>query len=337
MDDGKVTDTGGNEDARDGTGPRDGDGPGWTGRPRDGAAGPTRDGTAGQAWDGAAWDGQAWDGDGFGAHSPAPVEPSARERSRGAKVSWGGRVAGTAVAGAAAASKVGVLAKLALLLKLKPLISFAVTAWAYALFYGWAFGVGFVVLLLLHECGHVVAVRAQGRRVSAPMFIPFVGAYVVTDDAGTVAQRAWGALAGPLAGAVAGAVCLQASTVLDSPLLRALAHVGFALNLLNLLPLSVLDGGAVARALHPGLLVVGLVVGLVVMVLAPSVVLAIVLALAAWQAWTTYRAIRRGERPEFHQVPDRTRVHLGLAYVGLGLALWYGLAHSTLSTAPIAG
>ena len=47
---------------------------------------------------------------------------------------------------------------------------------AYALIWGWSFAVGFVVLLFVHEIGHVIQLRREGIKASAPMFIPFLGA-----------------------------------------------------------------------------------------------------------------------------------------------------------------
>src|SRR6185369_17448613 len=55
---------------------------------------------------------------------------------------------------------------------------------AYALFWGWTFAVGFVVLLLVHEMGHVIALRREGIKASAPMFILFLGAVVAAKSLG---------------------------------------------------------------------------------------------------------------------------------------------------------
>ena len=58
---------------------------------------------------------------------------------------------------------------------------------AYALIWGWQFAVGFVLLLFVHEMGHVIQLRREGVPASAPMFIPFLGAVVgmkrLPDDA----------------------------------------------------------------------------------------------------------------------------------------------------------
>ena len=119
----------------------------------------------------------------------------------------------------------------------------------YALLWGWYFAVGFVLLLLFHELGHFVEARFQGLRPSLPVFIPFLGAYVTTKDA---PPDAWlyakRAIAGPVAGGLAAAACYALSGPLNSNLLSALAYVGFLLNLFNLLPVGILDGGGMWRS-----------------------------------------------------------------------------------------
>ena len=69
---------------------------------------------------------------------------------------------------------------------------------AYAWIWGWRFAVGFVLLLLVHELGHVLELRRQGIPASAPLFIPFLGAVVGMKQMpdGRVAE-ARVALAGP--------------------------------------------------------------------------------------------------------------------------------------------
>src|SRR2546422_3600907 len=51
--------------------------------------------------------------------------------------------------------------------------------WFYATTYGWWFAVGFVLLLFVHECGHLLVARRFGLKVSAPVFIPFIGALIL--------------------------------------------------------------------------------------------------------------------------------------------------------------
>jgi Zn-dependent protease len=122
-----------------------------------------------------------------------------------------------------------------------------VSVGAYALIWGWKFGVGFVLLILVHEMGHFVAAKLQGLEVTLPTFIPFVGAYVlIRNQPRDPYRNSLIALAGPAAGSVAAAACWAAAG--SSNLLMALAYAGFLLNLINLVPAGWFDGGAVYRA-----------------------------------------------------------------------------------------
>jgi len=121
---------------------------------------------------------------------------------------------------------------------------------AYALLWGWKFGIGFVLLILVHELGHFVEAKRQGLDVSLPRFIPFLGAYVaIRDSRLNPLNNALVALAGPAAGALGSAVCWAIGESQDSNLLLALAYTGFLLNLINLIPVWILDGAAVWNAI----------------------------------------------------------------------------------------
>ena len=79
---------------------------------------------------------------------------------------------------------------------------------AYALVFGWRYAAGFVLLLLLHEMGHYIAARQRGLDVGAPVFIPFVGAWIQLKDMPHDADtEAYVGLGGPLAGTVASLAC----------------------------------------------------------------------------------------------------------------------------------
>src|SRR5215217_7143747 len=130
--------------------------------------------------------------------------------------------------------------------------SMLVSIGAYALIWGWKFAVGFVLLLLLHEVGHVIQLRREGIKASAPMFIPFLGAVIAAKSMGDdAAAEARVGLAGPILGSVATLVPLGIWLATGEPFWQALAYVGFFLNLLNLLPVLPLDGGRAMAALSP--------------------------------------------------------------------------------------
>jgi Zn-dependent protease len=149
------------------------------------------------------------------------------------------RLFGPIVAGAIA------LAKWSFLLVKAGSIFIAVGA--YALIWGWKFGVGIVALILLHEMGHYLEAKREGLSPKLPIFVPFLGAYVQYTR-GHPWQTVKVAIAGPAFGGLAALVCYLIGRSQGSDLMLALAYFGFFLNLFNLLPFGILDGGAVWRS-----------------------------------------------------------------------------------------
>src|SRR5919201_980341 len=121
----------------------------------------------------------------------------------------------------------------------------------YALIWGWKFAVGFVLLILVHELGHFFEAKRQGLHATWPTFIPFFGAFVLIKDAPLNPWRnALVALAGPALGGVGAAACWAIGEAINSNLFRALAYAGFLINLINLIPVGILDGGSVWRSIR---------------------------------------------------------------------------------------
>ena len=151
-----------------------------------------------------------------------------------------------------------------LLFKLKFLLSFAAFFGVYLALYGLWFGAGFAISILIHELGHVVAVKRLGLKADLPVFLPGFGAYVRWQGFNiSLPNRAGIALAGPLAGLLAAAVCMGIYVATQRPVFAALAHTGGWLNLLNLIPVWMLDGGQATHALsrlQRGLLLVTCIV-----------------------------------------------------------------------------
>ncbi|CAN5302096.1 hypothetical protein BH18ACT12_BH18ACT12_13260 [soil metagenome] len=121
---------------------------------------------------------------------------------------------------------------------------------AYALIWGWKFAVGFVALILIHELGHFFEAKRQGLDVTLPTFVPFLGAYVLIKNSPLNPwNNALVALAGPAVGGAGAAFFWGIGEAIDSDLMRALAFVGFMINLINLVPVGILDGGAIWSAI----------------------------------------------------------------------------------------
>src|SRR6266545_1315761 len=166
----------------------------------------------------------------------------------------------------------------AVLLKAKFLFSMFVSAAVYVWLGGWWFGIGLVVLLFVHEMGHVIEAKRQGLPVSAPVFIPFMGALITLKQ---MPHNAWReaklAIAGPLLGSAGALAIYLAGVAWDSRSLKALAFLGFFINLFNLLPVIPLDGGRITAALHPALWLVGFLALVGLVIVRPNPILIIIL------------------------------------------------------------
>jgi len=134
--------------------------------------------------------------------------------------------------------------------KLKFLFSFAAFIGMYWALFGAWFGIGFALMILLHEMGHYVEVKRRGLPADMPVFLPGLGAYVKWQGLGVTAEtRALISLAGPAAGLLAAGLAAIVYWRTGNPLWAALAHTGAWLNLLNLIPVWMLDGASAVRPL----------------------------------------------------------------------------------------
>ena len=134
--------------------------------------------------------------------------------------------------------------------KLTSILSFLAFVALYSIGSGAKFGIGFAVLILIHEMGHFIDIKRRGLPADMPVFLPGLGAYVRWQAMGvSIETRAGVSLAGPVAGFFASVACAVLWYQTGNPLWAALARVGAILNLLNLIPVWVLDGGQAALAL----------------------------------------------------------------------------------------
>src|SRR4029450_8826932 len=98
---------------------------------------------------------------------------------------------------------------------------------AYSLIWGWQFAIGFVLLIFVHEMGHVLQLRREGIKASAPMFIPFMGAVIWAKSLGNnAAAEARVGLAGPILGSLGAAALIPIADATGNELFKALAFTG---------------------------------------------------------------------------------------------------------------
>jgi Zn-dependent protease len=220
-------------------------------------------------------------------------------------------------------------AVLLLLPKIKLLSTSAtmlVSVAAYALIWGWKFAFGFVALLFIHEMGHVIQLRREGIKASAPLFVPFLGAFVgmkqLPDNAAAEARVG---LAGPVLGSAAalGPLVLWKST--GDVFWEALAFTGFFLNLFNLLPVLPLDGGRAMAALSPWMWIVGFALLIAATFAFPSPIMLLILLFGGMETLRRWRTRRTPEGQAYHRVSGPQRAAIAAVYLGLAIALAVGM------------
>jgi Zn-dependent protease len=261
----------------------------------------------------------------------APEPPTAEDLDKERNRSWlkklGGLLAPLAVL--AAKAKVLFLA----LIKVKALTTLGtmfVSIVAYGLAFGWPFAVGFVLLLFVHEMGHVIQLRREGVEASAPVFIPFLGAVISAKSLGEdAAAEARVGLAGPILGTLGTLIPLAMYLATGSDLWRALAYVGFFLNLINLLPVLPLDGGRAMAVLGPKIWIAGILIAVAatVIFLGPFM-LVFVLLLGGPELYHRFKNRHSEESRKFHAVPTRTKIVVGVIYLSLAALLIAGVAET---------
>jgi Zn-dependent protease len=206
---------------------------------------------------------------------------------------------------------------------------------AYSLFFGWTFAAGFVLLMLVHEMGHVIQLRREGVKASAPMFVPFLGAVVMAKSLGENAlAEARVGLAGPILGTAGSAVCLALAEATNSDLLRALSYVGFFLNLINLIPVVPFDGGRAMAAMAPSMWFLGLGALVALLFITENPFLLIFLVLGGMETWRRWkqRKTRSLEQSAYYRVSRRNRLLVGAVYIGLIVLLAFGMNETHLLT-----
>ncbi len=197
-------------------------------------------------------------------------------------------------------------------------LTMLVSIGAYALLFPVWFAVGIVVLIWVHEMGHVLQLRREGIPASAPMFIPFLGAFVAMKQMpkNALAEARVG-LAGPVLGSLGALGAWGIYELTREPLFLGLAYLGFFLNLFNLLPMLPLDGGRAVGALSPVFWFVGIAGLVALVVVSPNPILILIAFLGGMELWRRWRTRNTPEGQDYYKVEPRHRLLIGLAYFGL--------------------
>ena len=243
-------------------------------------------------------------------YSPAP------QRSSRSALGW----LGSAALAVWAVVKYG-LVFLVKIPALATLLSAAVSFGAYSLVYGGWFAVALVVMIFVHEMGHVLEIRRQGMHATAPIFIPFLGAAIFQRQHPTDAlKQAQIGIAGPIAGTIGATAAWVLFSATQNPVFLLAASIGFFLNLLNLIPVWQLDGAWVLAPVSPWFQVAGLgMIAISVLIFHFASFLLIIIALLGIH--TMRAGFRNAKNPYYTSVPISARLALGGAWLGLVLYL----------------
>lgn len=209
--------------------------------------------------------------------------------------------------------------------------SFLASVWFYALFWGWKFGLVFVLLIAVHEFGHWFTMRFYGVPSSLPFFIPGMGALVnMTGRPASAFHESLIAYAGPLVGGLGSAVCAYIGFTTHQPFWLAAAYLGMLINLFNLAPVMPLDGGRIVGSISPRIWVAGLVLFVAAMIVFhlfnPLIVILILVSIpqviAAWKGRLD---------PHYYSVTLPERLVVTFAYFGLAAFLLAGMLATHVS------
>ncbi|WML41618.1 site-2 protease family protein [Neobacillus sp. OS1-2] len=118
-----------------------------------------------------------------------------------------------------------------------------ISFWSYTLLYPWKFSSILILLIFIHEIGHVLAAKYRGLHVTAPTFIPFLGAFVITKNTKpSLEKRAFISIGGPIIGGISGIIFFLFGQQLATDWLSSAALLFILVNLVNSFPLYPMDG-----------------------------------------------------------------------------------------------
>jgi Zn-dependent protease len=200
---------------------------------------------------------------------------------------------------------------------IKTLLTLLISFGAYAIFFGGPLiAAGLVLMILIHEMGHVVEIRRQGMQASAPLFIPFFGAAIFQRQHPTDAlKQAQIGIAGPLAGTVGATVAFALYGTTHLTWLLFWAYLGFLINLFNLIPVGMLDGGWIMAVVSKWFQVLGLGALLLAVFFLGFSPIVLIIVLMGFPA--VLERFRNDRLPYYQSVPVPARLAMGAAWVFL--------------------
>ncbi|WP_299570001.1 site-2 protease family protein [uncultured Shewanella sp.] len=120
--------------------------------------------------------------------------------------------------------------------------------------YSWLFSIEFalalIACLVIHEYGHIKAMKHFGMKTKGIYLIPFMGGLAVSDERiNTRWQNVVISIMGPTFGLLMSLGCMLAYWITGNIFFAGLASFNALLNLFNLLPILPLDGGHILKSI----------------------------------------------------------------------------------------
>lgn len=138
------------------------------------------------------------------------------------------------------------------------ILTMAIFAACHSVAMGITFGIGLMVLLFIHELGHVIALKEKGFDIKLPIFIPFVGVVISAPKFENRETEAYVGFGGPLLGTISALACAVPYIFTLEPIWLTLSFVGIIINLFNMIPISPLDGGRITQVIDRNFKYLGL-------------------------------------------------------------------------------
>lgn len=205
------------------------------------------------------------------------------------------------------------------------LLSLGVSVLCYAISLDFFLAVGLVILLFVHEIGHVIAARVVGLRTSPPIFIPFLGALVRLKHQPYNAKMAANiAIGGPALGTVSALLCLALYFWTMQHKFLILAYVASMMNLFNLIPSEPMDGGQIVLAISPYLWWGGTVILAIVQWYTRNIIIFVILLFSLWRL---VQLQFMGTNSYYYQLSIKQRILVLTWYLGLVVVLSLNLLH----------
>ncbi len=104
-------------------------------------------------------------------------------------------------------------------------------------------------------------------------------------------------------------------------LFLGLAHVGFLLNLFNMLPMLPLDGGRAVGAMSPVFWLAGISMTVALLIFQPNFIVLLIVLLGGTELWRRWKMRHTPQGRAYNKIESRHRVMVGLVYFGLIAAL----------------